>query len=211
MSTLNWWTLEPQDWRCCGAGDSLHLRCGPSGAGGRISSFSTYGSRSSVRVSFPIGYNFNADVNLFLADGGGLLVVADVTCKSFEFRVVAVYAPNSTAERVCLFRLLTPFLDDLKRIVLVVDWNGIFDPKNRIGRETGESGMYENSMPHFRARYSLVDKFRLDHSRKEMCTWLDSSPSFRATSYLERVLEELTLIFSSVYIPVCRPTIGVLG
>ena len=41
-------------------------------------------------------------------------------------------------------------------------------------------------------RHDLVDRFRLDHTWREMWTWLDSSPFVRAGSYLDRVLEELT-------------------
>ena len=40
--------------------------------------------------------------------------MADVTVKSFEFRLVVVYAPNKAVERVSLFRRLAPFLDDSK-------------------------------------------------------------------------------------------------
>ena len=38
------------------------------------------------------------------------------------------------------------------------------------------------------AHHDLVDRFRLDHPGREMWTWLDSSPSVRARSYLDRVL-----------------------
>ena len=37
-------------------------------------------------------------------------------------------------------------------------------------------------------RHELVDRFRLDHSGREMWTWLDSSPSAKIGSYLDRVL-----------------------
>ena len=37
-------------------------------------------------------------------------------------------------------------------------------------------------------RHDLVDKFRLDHRGREIWTWLDSSPSAKVGSYLERVL-----------------------
>ena len=55
--------------------------------------------------------------------------MAEVAVKSFEFRIAAVYEPNITAERVSFFRRLAPFLDDLKRLVLMGDWNAILDPK----------------------------------------------------------------------------------
>ena len=64
---------------------------------------SAYGNRSSVGVSLLIGCSLNADVNLVLADDGGRLVMADVAVKSFEFRVVALYAPNIAVERVSFF------------------------------------------------------------------------------------------------------------
>ena len=42
-------------------------------------------------------------------------------------------------------------------------------------------------------RHDLVDRFRLDHPGREMWTWLDSSHSAKAGSYLDRVLEELVV------------------
>ena len=59
--------------------------------------------RSSVVVTLLIGRNLNADVNLVLADDEDRLAVANVTVKSFEFWVDAVYAPNIAAERVSFF------------------------------------------------------------------------------------------------------------
>ena len=37
-------------------------------------------------------------------------------------------------------------------------------------------------------RHDLVGRFRLDHQGREMWTWLDSSPSAKVASYLDRVL-----------------------
>ena len=95
---------------------------------------SAYDSRCSVGIFLLIGRSLNANVNLVLADDRDQLVVADVSVKSFEFRVAVVYAPNIAAERVSFFRRLAPFLDDPERIVLVGDWNAILDPKiDRVG------------------------------------------------------------------------------
>ena len=79
--------------------------------------FLAFGSCCSAEVSLTIGRHLNAIVNLVFEDDGGRLVVVDIAAKSFEFRVVTVYAPNS----VSFFRLLGPFLDDSKRLVLVSD------------------------------------------------------------------------------------------
>ena len=43
-------------------------------------------------------------------------------------------------------------------------------------------------------RHDLVGRFRLDHPGREMWTWLDSSPSAKVGSYLDRLLEELISI-----------------
>ena len=64
---------------------------------------SAYGSRSSVEVAWLIWCSLIADVNLVLADDGGRLVVAYVAVKSFEFRMITVYAPNIAAEGVSFF------------------------------------------------------------------------------------------------------------
>ena len=66
--------------------------------------FSAYGCRTSVGVSLPVRRSFGADVNVVFAVDGDLLVVADVAIKSFEFRLVVVYAPDIAAGRFSFFR-----------------------------------------------------------------------------------------------------------
>ena len=66
--------------------------------------------------------------------------MVDDAVKSFEFRVVEVYASNMPVGRVSFFRRLAPFLSDPKRIVLVGDWKSILDPKiDRVRRAGWES------------------------------------------------------------------------
>ena len=91
--------------------------------------FSAYGSCCSAGVSLLVERSLDADVNVVFAGDGGRLLVADVAVKSFKFRLVMVYAPNTSVERVSFFRRLAPFLDDSKWIVLMGDWNAILDPK----------------------------------------------------------------------------------
>ena len=74
--------------------------------------FSAFGSRCGVGVSLLVGCSLNANVNLIFAGDESRLVAADVAVKTFEFRVVAVYAPKATGERRSFFRQLEPFLDD---------------------------------------------------------------------------------------------------
>ena len=151
--------------------------------------FSAYGSRTSVGVSLLVGRSLDADVDIVFAGDGGRLVVADVAVKSFKFRLVAVYAPNIVVERVSFFRRLAPFLDDTKRLVLMGDWNAILNPKiDKVGRGASRAGRCESSLVGFVTRHGLVDRFRLDHPGREMWTWLDSSPSAKVGSYLDRVL-----------------------
>ena len=90
--------------------------------------FSAFGSSCSAGVTLLVGRSLDTIVNLVFADDGGRLTVADVAVKTFEFRVVAVYAPNLDGEIRSFFRRLGPFLDDPKRTVLVGDWNAILDP-----------------------------------------------------------------------------------
>ena len=82
-----------------------------------------------------------------------------------------------------------PFLDDSKRLVLMGDWNAILDPKiDKVRRGASRLGRCESSLVGFVTRHGLVDRFRLDHPGREMWTWLDSSPSAKVGSYLDRVL-----------------------
>ena len=152
--------------------------------------FSAYGSRTSAGVSLLVGRSLDADVDVVFAGDGGRLVVADVAVKSFKFRLVAVYAFNTAAERVSFFRQLAPFQDDTKRLVLMGDWNAILDPKiDKVGWGASRAGRCESSLVGFVTRHGLVDRFRLDHPGWEMWTWLDSSPSAKVGSYLDRVLD----------------------
>ena len=151
--------------------------------------FSAYGSRTSAGVSFLVGRSLDVDVDVVFAGDGDRLVVADVAVKSFKFRLVAVYASNIAAERISFFRRLAPFLVDTKRIVLMGDWNAILDPKiDKVGRGASRLGRCESSLVGLMTRHDLVDRFRLDHPGREMWTGLDSSPSAKVGSYLDRVL-----------------------
>ena len=142
--------------------------------------FSAYDSRIRTGVSLLVGRSLDADVDVVFAGDGGRLVVVDVAVKSFKFRLVAVYASNIAAKKVSFFRQLAPFLDDTKRLVLMGYWNAILDPRR--------AERCDSSLVGFVTRHGLVDRFRHDHSRREMWTWLDSSPSAKVGSYLDRVL-----------------------
>ena len=49
--------------------------------------------------------------NHYTTTGEGRLVVADVAVKSFKFQLIAVYAPNTTVERVSFFCRLVASLN----------------------------------------------------------------------------------------------------
>ena len=135
-----------------------------------------------------VGRSLDADVNVVFAGDGGLLVVADVGVKSFKFRLVVVYAPITAVERVSFFRRLAPFLDDSKWLVLIGDSNAMLDPKiDSVGWGASRLGKCESSLVDFMARYDLVNRFRLDHSEREMWAWLDSSSSAKVGSYLDSI------------------------
>ena len=151
--------------------------------------FSSYGSRSIAGVSLLVGCSFDADVDFVFAVDRGRFVVADFAVKSFTFRLVVVYAPNIAVERVSFIRRLVLFLDDSKRLVLMGDWNAIFGPKiDKVGRGASRSGRCESSLVDLMTHHVLVDRFHLDHTGREMWTRLDSSPSAKVGSYLDRVL-----------------------
>ena len=84
---------------------------------------------------------------------------------------------------------VTPFFGGWRRIVLLGDWNAILDPKIDKARR-GASGLErcESRLIDFMARFDFVDRFRLDHPKREMWTWIDSSFSVRTRTYLDRVL-----------------------
>ena len=160
--------------------------------------FSAFGSRCGAGVSQLVGRSLNANVNVVFAGDEGWLVVADIAVKTFEFRVVTVYAPNASGKRRSFYRRLEPFLDDSKRIILMGDWNAILDPKvDKDGRGARRLERCESSLIDFLAEFDLIDRFRLDHPGREMWTWMGNLPSGQVRTYLDRVLGELTLIAPS--------------
>ena len=195
VCALAWWTQEPQ--HGVTAVQETNFTCGADSRvlEGNFNVFSAYSSRTSVGVSLLVGRSLDANVDVVFAGDGGRLVVADVAVKSFKFRLVGVYAQNIFAERNSFFHRLAPFLDDTKRLVLMGDWNAILDPKiEKVRRGASRLGRCESSLVGLMTRHDLVDRFRLDHTGREMWTWLDSSPSAKVGSYLDRVLDELILI-----------------
>ena len=69
------------------------------------------------------------------------------------------------------------------------DWNAILDPKiDKVGRGDSRLGRCESSLVGLMTRHDLVDRFRQDHTGREMWTWLNSLPSAKVASYLDRVL-----------------------
>ena len=92
----------------------------------------------------PYPWGFSDHCRHWIGDGGQL-VVADVAVKNFEFRVVAVYAPNLPGERRSFARWLGPFLNESKRTVLVGDWNAILYPNiDRAGWGASGSGRLDS-------------------------------------------------------------------
>ena len=149
--------------------------------------------------------SLNTIVNFVFAGDGGRLVVADVAVKSFEFRVVAVYGPNCTGKRCSFFWRLGPFLDDPKRLVLMSDWNAILDPKIYKGGVASCSGRCKSSLINLLAEFGLVDRFRLDHSGREMWTWLGDfviCPTFHWLGQTDRKLVRVSLSLAN------RPATG---
>ena len=115
--------------------------------------------------------------------------MADVAVKSFKFHLVVVHASNFAVESVPFFRRLAPFLDDTKQLVLIGDWNAILDPKiDKVRRGASRWRRCDSSLAGLMTSHDLVDGFPLDHPGREMWMWLESSPSAKIGSYLDRVL-----------------------
>ena len=82
MCALAFGPLEPVGGCRCGAGDSLHLRGGLSGAGERLPFIQ---HSAAAAASLLVGHSLDAIVNVVFAGDGGRLLVADVAVKTFEF------------------------------------------------------------------------------------------------------------------------------
>ena len=81
--------------------------------------YSAFSSHLSAGFSQLVGRSLDAIVNLVFAGDEGRLLVTDVAVKTFEFRIAAVYVPNTAVERRPFFRRLGSFLDASKRTVLM--------------------------------------------------------------------------------------------
>ena len=115
--------------------------------------------------------------------------MADVVMKAFEFRIAAVYVPNTAAERCPFLRQLGSFLDALRRTVLMGDWNAILDPNiDRVSRGASRLVRCDSGLSDFLTVFDLINRYRLDHPEREMWTWIGSLPSGRVRYYLNRVL-----------------------
>ena len=57
--------------------------------------YSAFSSRLSTGISLLVGCSLDAIVNVVFAGDGGRLLVADVSVKTFDFRIAAVHVPNS--------------------------------------------------------------------------------------------------------------------
>ena len=111
-------------------------------------------------VSQLVGCNLNAIVNLVFAYDGEQL-----------FWVVVVYTPSSIGERCSFFQQLGLFLDDLKWLVLVGDWNAILGPKlDKPGQGARGLDRHESSLINLLAEHNLVNRFLLDDWGQEMWT-----------------------------------------
>ena len=64
---------------------------------------STYGTTRSRGVSLLVKSVLQPRLSVFHRDAAGRLIVVDVAIKSFNFRVIAIYAPNDQGKRVVFF------------------------------------------------------------------------------------------------------------
>ena len=136
--------------------------------------YSAFGSRLSAGVSLLVGRSFDAIVNVVFAGDGGRLLVTDDAWKTFEFRIAAVYAPNSAAVLSAVGVLPGCLEAGSSR----GDWNAILDPNiDRAGRGASGLAKCEGSLFDFLTEFDLIDRYRLVHPGREMWMWLGNSPS----------------------------------
>ena len=142
--------------------------------------YSAFGSRRSAGVSRLVGCSLDAIVNAVFSGEGGRLLVADVAVKTFEFRIAAVYAPNSAAERRSFLWRLGSFLDASQWTVLVGDWNAIY--RDRAVRGAIELVRCDSGLSDFLTEFDLIDRYCLDHPGREVWMWIGSLPSAQVWS-----------------------------
>ena len=188
MSALAGWTLEPPCRCSCSERYSLHFCCWISGAGEWLCRFFRIQKLLWRRGLFTSWIQPWRECQFRIRWWLCRLTVVDVAIKSFT-----VYAPNITVEKRSFFRRLGPFLDDPKQLVLTGDWNASLELKiDKDRRRARGSDRCESSLIDLLAVHDLIDRFRLDHTGREMWTWLNNSPSGWIRCNLGRVLGEST-------------------
>ena len=86
------------------------------------------------------------------------------------------------------------------------DWNEILDSKlDRVVRSASGSVRCDSSLVNLVSVFDLIDRFCLDHPRREMWTRSNKSPINRCRSYLDRVFVRRTDRFRILsYVPLVR-------
>ena len=114
------------------------------------------------------------------------MVRSDVAVKSFEFGIATVYAPNIAACWVSFFSAVI-----VSRRSKTDSFSGWLEcdlwSLEGVGSGIRGLGRCESSLIDLMARHDLVDRFCLDHPRRKICAWLDTSSSVRARSNLYKV------------------------
>ena len=147
----------------------------------------------SIGITSLVNRCLNATCTLVLSDPAGRLCVLDVIINNKAFRLIGVYGPNDPSELPDFFRRLKPFVMSSKRVILVLDWNAVFDPcLDRGGTNQATNYLDAKYCGEFVAWLNLVDEFLERHPTKVEWTWISRGVSGLLSSYLNRVLGEST-------------------
>ena len=158
-------------------------------------SFSAYFDGRFRGVIWLVSIRLVATCALVLSDPASRLCVLDVTIKDKAFRLIGVYGPNAISEFPAFFRRIEPYVIPSKGVILVGDWNAVFDPNlDRGASSTSSNTLDARYFREFVERFDIVDKFREKHPNKVVWTWTGRGASAQLYSYLDRVLGESTRI-----------------
>ena len=149
-------------------------------------SFSAYFDGRSKGVTWLVSRRLDASCALVLSDPAGRLCVLDVTIKDKAFRLVGAYGPNATSELPAFIRRIEPYVIPSKWVILVGDWNAVFDPNlDRGARSTGTNTFDARYFRDFVERLDFVDKFREKHPNNVVWTWTGKGALAQLYSYLD--------------------------
>ena len=131
----------------------------------------SYGSENSKGVLI-ICKNSNIKIENFHADYEGRLVYIDFKYSNNSYRLVNIYAPTVSHERIEFLSKLSRFLNTSKHIILGGDFNFVMNMSlDKIGGNLEKGNIGSKQFSNICNKFKLIDTFRYLYPTVKKTTW----------------------------------------